>query len=243
MIPKGLLLPALLVSAFAIPIALHKDGLRTIQRGFASWWQTNNLTTAPEPKPPEWVDASDIRQLAGPTANLDSLSTGMPVEGEPVGHLSEVIRFNVTPQWVMHRWPRVTTELSDLNLEGLRVPLVTGTAPHDLAGSLTYYFDNQQLVQRITFHGFTADERPLVELLVKKCGFRAEPTLGRGLYLAKWSGKTKSALWVQHAPVVQAKQRMTQLELELELNRPGRGYGLSERFSDLLAEQQRTGRW
>jgi len=249
MIPKSLLLPALLVAGVGVPIALHEDGLGTVQRGVTSWWRTDDspsiaaLEIEAEIKAAA-IDLSDVRQLVDvPSSRREPAPNGVPIEGAAVADLSEVIRFDVTPQWVMQRWPRVTTELSDLNLEGLRVPLVTGKLSYDLAGSLTYYFDKRQRVQRITFHGFTADERPLVDLLVKHCGFRPERTLGRGLYLAKWGGKPRSALLVQHAPVVHASQRMTQLELELEVNRPGRGYQLSDRFSELLAEQQHAGRW
>ena len=48
----------------------------------------------------------------------------------------------------MRRWPRVTT-VPQFALAGLRVPLVTGTQIDDLAGSLTYYFDRTDQVQRI----------------------------------------------------------------------------------------------
>ena len=242
MFPKRLFLPALLVVAIALPIALHEDGLGSLTGRL----QKKKSTKLAEPKTEtkkstSTTDMDELHRLAKPTENLGSGT--VPIEGTPVSDLSEVIRFNITPEWVMQRWPRVTAELSDLDLEGLRVPLVTGTARHDLAGSLTYYFDDRKYVQRITFHGFTADEQPLVELLVKHCVLRPEPTLGRGLYLAKWSGIPRSALWVRHAPVIDASQQFTQLELELELNRPGRGYRLSKRFNDLLTEQQMSGRW
>ena len=67
-----------------------------------------------------------------------------------------------TSAWVLARWPRVSTRLANLDLQGYRVPLVSGTADGDLAGSLTYYFNSQQRVQRITFIGSTGDARPLV---------------------------------------------------------------------------------
>ena len=247
MLPKGFLFSSLLVAAVMVPIAIREEGSGTVRDGIATWLQKEK-EEAPQqngtPKASETDDVNDIRELAvGPTTNPEPYSTEVPIEGTPVEHLSEIIRFNVTPQWVMGRWPRVTTELSNLNLEGLRVPLVTGKKPHDLAGSLTYYFDKQQQVQRITFHGFTSDERPLVDLLTKKCGFHPEPTLGRGLYMAKWSGKPKSALWVRHIPLAKTSPRSAELKLELELNRPGDGYRLSKQFSGLLSEQQRAGRW
>ena len=78
--------------------------------------------------------------------------------------LAEVLRFDVSPRWVTDRWPRVSTVHVQPDLEGLRVPLVTGTMASDLLGSLTYYFDRQQRVRRITLHGHTGDERMLVTL-------------------------------------------------------------------------------
>ncbi len=54
---------------------------------------------------------------------------------------SSVFDFQITPEWVVAHWPTVSTGLAQLQLEGYRVPLVTGTAQQDLAGSLTYYFN------------------------------------------------------------------------------------------------------
>jgi hypothetical protein len=51
----------------------------------------------------------------------------------PIVSLAEVLRFDISPDWVMGRFPRVSTVLAELNLDGLRVPLVTGTSPSDLA--------------------------------------------------------------------------------------------------------------
>jgi hypothetical protein len=93
------------------------------------------------------------------------------LEGSGVNQLEQVFRFDVTTAWVMGHWSRVSTSLAELNLQGYRVPLVTGTKDSDLAGSLSYYFNPQQRVQRITFQGTTGDARPLVGLLVARHGF------------------------------------------------------------------------
>jgi hypothetical protein len=73
------------------------------------------------------------------------------------------------------------------------VPLVTGTRPDDIAGSLTYYFDKRQQLQRITFEGVVGDERRLVNFVTGQYKLKAEPTLGAGLYVAKWSGRPQKA--------------------------------------------------
>ena len=82
-----------------------------------------------------------------------------------------MLRFDVTASWVMQHWPRVSTGLPYLQLQGYRVALVTGTRVTDLAGSLTYYFNAQQQVQRITFRGTTGDPSVLVALLAGRYGF------------------------------------------------------------------------
>ena len=237
---RRLLLPTSVIAAVGVPIAMNEDGLESVKQGVATVWRTVSSQEDENDKP----DTAEIRRLReDPAVDSDPPLRGTPIEGAPVSDLGEVLRFDVTPFWVMQRWPRVTTQLASLDLEGYRVPLVTGTQFYDLAGSLTYYFDKQHAVQRITFHGYTGDEAKLVDLMTKKCGMRPEPTLGRGLYLTKWSGKPKSALRVKHGPVVSADAPRSQLEVELELNRPGRGYKLSDSFSQSLAEERRCGRW
>ncbi|MEO8495680.1 MAG: DUF6690 family protein, partial [Planctomycetota bacterium] len=70
-----------------------------------------------------------------------------------IGELEHILQFNVTPEWIVQRWSRVSTIRSDTGLDGLRVALVTGTNLEDVAGSLTYYFDKQRQLRRVTFDG------------------------------------------------------------------------------------------
>ena len=110
--------------------------------------------------------------------------------------------------------------LSDSNLEGLRVALVTGSQTDDVAGSLTYYFDKQHAVQRITLHGTTGDPRRLVQFVTETYKLTPQPTLDAGLYVAHWNGQPTSALRVFHAPIVRADQSLSRYEVQLEINRP-----------------------
>ena len=84
-------------------------------------------------------------------------TTKLPVEGVRFHSLAEVLRFDVTKEWVYNNWPRKSTGLADPELYGVRVPLVTGTGYGDLAGSLTYQFNPQGQVQHISF---SMAERP-----------------------------------------------------------------------------------
>ena len=94
------------------------------------------------------------------------------VPGPQVSNFGDVFRFDMTPQAVTQRWSRVSTGLGDARLQGYRVPLVTGTAESDLAGSLTYFFDGRPKLRRITFLGTTGNPQRLVEFLGKRYGFR-----------------------------------------------------------------------
>ena len=145
-----------------------------------------------------------------------------PVEGYGAHDLSEVFNFNGSPGWVMSRWPRVTVGLAELDMQGYRVPLVTGTAQDDLAGSLTYYFDDKQHVKLIHFRGTTGNPHKLVSLVMSRYGLKpqATPDPSMQLYQLKWNGKPVSELQVRTARVVRAAQPYTRCQVELALKRP-----------------------
>ena len=133
-----------------------------------------------------------------------------------------VFRFDLTTDWVLQRWPRVSTTTAHEHLKGYRVPLVTGTADHDLAGSLTYFFNPDQNVQRIVFQGSTGDFRPLANFVVARHGMRPQktPDAGLHLYQAYWNGKPVSQLQVQPSGVVRTEQPQSRFEVRLTIERP-----------------------
>ncbi|HEV3137100.1 MAG TPA: DUF6690 family protein [Pirellulales bacterium] len=145
-----------------------------------------------------------------------------PVEGFSAQDLGEVLQFEGTPAWVMTRWPRVTAGLAELDLQGYRVPLVTGTAEDDLAGSLTYYFDKNQHIEFINFHGTTGDPRKLIALVTSRYKFLRQTTEDPSLHLyqVKWNGKALSELRVRPARVVRADQPHARYEVDLAMKRP-----------------------
>src|SRR5262249_25055653 len=111
----------------------------------------------------------------------------------PIYELNEVVNFEASPSWVMARWPRVSAGLAELDLQGYRVSLITGTGEADVAGSLTYYFDKQQRVKRIGLRGTTGDPRPLVGLVTGQYHLTRQPTNDPSiwLYQEKWNGKPR----------------------------------------------------
>ena len=112
----------------------------------------------------------------------------------------------------------------------------------DLAGTLTYYFDQQDEVQRITFYGFTGDERKLVELVTGNYNLKQQPSLG-GLYLLRWNRRVISALKIKHAPIVNASRAHKRRQLMLELNRPASNQSVSAGFAQILKHEQMNRQW
>ena len=107
----------------------------------------------------------DARRLTG-------LTRPSPAQTMRYHSIQEVLRFDVSKEWVYQNWDRKSTGLGDPELFGIRVALVTGTQRTDLAGSLTYLFDGQGQVQHISFRGRTADTTPLVQFLTQTYQFQ-----------------------------------------------------------------------
>jgi len=165
----------------------------------------------------------------GPTAGIPAAPVAalLPgadqnVEGPMVSDLAEVFRFDITPDWILRRWPHVTTGLAQLQLQGYRVVLMTGTAESDLAGALTYYFNAQQRLERITFQGKTGDARNLVAFLTGRLQFSRRLTNDPGLTVyeaVRPNGKPVGGVRIRSAGIVKASEPYTRFDVELALER------------------------
>jgi len=187
---------------------------------------------------------------------LDQPPTPPATPGQPVAvstpyrparasieHLEQVIRFDIPPQWVMQQWSEVNTATGDRDMDGMRVALVTGTRESDLAGSLTYYFDKAQRVQRLTFVGTTGDPRRVAETVTRYFHLKPVNALNGGLYLSKWNGVITSAMEVTRAAKIRSDSPHTRYVVRLELNRPSRRYGLSYGMMTRVKAAKDAGRW
>src|SRR5688500_18560354 len=151
---------ALAVAAIAPYLALDDQVAATVQA------QLGRFTGGGKPAEQDPLAAAEPQ-------SAEVLAVGKTVAQPPaVVPLEEAIRFNATPEWVTSRWPRVTSVTGDTSHLGLRVPLVSGTDAADVAGSLTYYFDQEHQLQRITLLGVTGVVSRLVALAVGKFGLR-----------------------------------------------------------------------
>ncbi|MFN7292156.1 MAG: DUF6690 family protein [Pirellula sp.] len=165
------------------------------------------------------------------------------IGGGNVQDLREVLRFDVTPVWLTQRFSRVTTVLSNVQLDGMRVPLITGTQTTDLAGTLTYYFDSRQSVRRINLHGLTGDPSQLANLMVQFYGLKPEQSLGGQLYTSRWNNQVNCVLQLSPAPIVYSGADHSKFVVFLELNQADANMGLSQEASEILNTLQSIRRW
>src|SRR5258708_2407566 len=145
-------LPALVVFGAAGAGYVYSHG--DIARNFSPATWISDEGSVAEKGPP------DVERLAA--APKEQV---VAVPGPEVSNFGDVFRFDMTPQAVTQRWSRVSTGLGEVRMQGYRVPLGTGNAESDVAGSLTYYFGGRPKLRRITFLGTTANPQRLVDFL------------------------------------------------------------------------------
>lgn len=212
--------PLLLAAAVGVPYAA------TNGPGLDSIWNQDTATSAPDAR--STTGAAPGSQAAGmPGSGLGSY----PGAGLQPIPLPQVLNFNVSKAWVYQRWDRKTTALSELDLDGVRVPLVTGTSVGDVAGSLTYYFDEQGQVQRIALVGCTGNTTQLEQLVTHHFGFQrqATPIAGQRLYQLKSGDKVFGELRLRPAAVIVSNDPFDSFAIDFQLQRPGTGTPLPKK--------------
>ena len=181
--------------------------------------------------------------LGTPTLNQIQQQPTAAVGGGIVNDLREVLRFDIVPSWLPQRFARVSTVTSNVQMDGLRVPLITGTQPKDIAGTLTYYFDASQTLKRINLHGLTGDPTQLAHLMVQYYQLNPEQSLGGQLYTTRWNNRITSVMQIAPAPIIYAGADHSKYIIFLELNQPSNQYGLSHEASEILRTSEATQRW
>ncbi len=145
-------------------------------------------------------------------------------EMPPVVDMALALRYDVTTNWILARYPRVTTGAIDGELHGYRVPLVTGTRHEDIAGSLTYYFNKRQRLEKITFRGNCGDPRKLVLHVTSRYNFTRQETDDPGLFLyqTRWNGNSRGELQIRPAKIVHATSPYAKYTVSLTMINPDR---------------------
>jgi len=218
-----------LAAAVGVPYAISstglKDSMTSDEPAATSVTVTSSTETASSGFQIPFLGTSNDATSAGATkiADAPAVPFNPRIAGDPVQNLGEIFNYDVTTGWVMNRWPRVSTRLAELDLQGYRVPLVTGTAHDDIAGALTYYFNQDQKVERITFYGTTGDPQKIVAAITA-LGLTQVIHSDAGLYLyqSKWNGEVESELQVRPAKVVRADAPNERYGLALVLKRPAK---------------------
>jgi hypothetical protein len=237
MLSRSLAVPTLLAASVAVPY------VATNAPDWKQQWNTppaagdtggptappllgNNVLQRPVPS---------TTMPGGPGATLYPTQT--PLEGTPAVSLSEVFRLDVTKDWVYARWPRKSTALAELDLYGVRVPLVTGAQLTDVAGSLTYYFGPEGRVRLISFRGRTGDTTQLVQLVTQRFGLQQQATLvaGEQLFQTRDGEKIFSSLRTRPAPVLWASSPHDSFSVELDLQDPATARPLAQNLPPLPA--------
>jgi len=203
MFGRPMLFAGVLLAAAVVPYVLLDENISKTARG-----QWNRLLgKAGEKKGDVLANLNQATEKASA-----ALVTASPAA------IEDIFRFDVTPQWVTSRWPRVSTVAGEPKHLGMRVPLVSGTQPHDIAGSLTYYFNEHHQLQRITFTGLTSDPRRLLAATVTPNGLKSQPTTHAAHYTAGNPKQPTSQVTVRHLAVVSAEAR-TRAEVAVDLRR------------------------
>ncbi|MBX7167227.1 MAG: hypothetical protein K1X74_12935 [Pirellulales bacterium] len=208
MLSRRLLLPVVAATAVAGPYLYYESGdlLKPLEGLVSASSAGDNVLSAAQ----QYLAASQSPSADGQLPRPELVP------------LEEALQFGITPQWVMRRWARVSTQLADLDLQGYRVTLVSGTQPSDVAGSLTYYFDRGHQLQRIELHGTTGEPGRIAALVSHVYGLKRTvgERPGEVLFRESWAGQTGSELSVVPAEIVRTEMPHARFVVDLKLTRP-----------------------
>jgi hypothetical protein len=157
-----------------------------------------------------------------------------PMDGNRFYSLEQVLRFDITREWVYQNWTRKSTGPTDVGLFAVRVPVVTGTHLGAIAGSLTYFFNAYGQAEHISFRGWTGDATQLVNFLTRTYGFqRSTSAVGEQLLHVTRGERAQSELRIRSEGVVSNTTPHRSFAVELELARPGSARFLPPRAPQL----------
>lgn len=227
----------LLVAAGGSYLAMSDSGV-PVGQWISDWTQAVRPSGSPLA-----VQPADPAPIGGVVGDNGPASIAASDGLEPIVDLREALNFNITPAWVVQRWPRVTNSVAPDGLHVMRVSLVTGTSVDDVCGCLTYYFDTRQRLERITLHGSAGDPSRLIAIVTRDHGLQPHRTLDAALYLKRWNGTPRCVLWIGHAPLARADQPHLRYQIMLELNRTDGKYRLSDETAAFLDERRKAGLW
>ncbi|MCI0361750.1 MAG: hypothetical protein L0211_24965 [Planctomycetaceae bacterium] len=214
MFRRPLILMSVLAAAIGVPYVALDEQVKGFVRAQLARWPGDSESSQADP-------LAKIDGLLKPMASTTASAPGMPAAAASPATvpLEESIRFDVTPEWVTLRWPQVTSVIGDSEHLGLRVMLVSGTSPSDVAGALTYYFDQEHRVERITLDGVTGEPSRLVNYTVGRFGLRPTQTKEPGLFYSDDPNEPTSMLRLAALPIVRPEAPLARVHVTLDLKR------------------------
>ena len=210
------------------------------------WAMPGNITEPPDTNSPFQL-AGARRPISGLANNEATVSPASPdaTLSQPVywafNGPADYLRFDIDRDWINTRWSQVSTIPGEDNLTGLRVPLVSGPRPQDVHGSLTYYFDARQQLQRITLRGWTGDGSPLIDFVTRGLGMQEQASNAAALYTAGSSRKLKGALRMDVPPTRRDDAPTEQFMVLMELTNPANSLSVSRQVQDILTAMEKSG--
>ena len=240
MASRPLIIATLVGASVGVPyLASHPQSVKSgtnIAAPIGSYGQQQNAT------------ATRLPIIGGQSQGLPAIpgapasTNRVPLNGTQFTSIDQVLRFDVSKEWVYQNWDRKSTGPTDVGLFSVRVPLVMAPQMYALAGSLTYYFNDQGQVEHISFRGRTGDSTQLVQYLTTTYQFQHIPSpTGEQVYQVQYEGQVQSELRTHPEAVLWLNSPNQSIAVELELARPGSSRVLPPRPTGFEALQRAAG--
>jgi hypothetical protein len=178
------------------------------------------VSTSPFGTPPP--ASSDGRQRSEPSGTVSQASpetqASPATPGPATIDLRAWLRWDLPRGYLLWQHPNAAIVPTERNLLGYRFPFTTGLQPQDLTGTLTYYYDAKDQLQRMELSAASENPWPMTQWLLPH--FRLQPIAplqpNFRLAILKSRDKTQSLLAVATGNASSARPPH---ELFLELNR------------------------
>ena len=231
---KRIIYLLLLMSVFSVPMLMLNSQWRDslTRAGSDLFKQVGHLPRRLIPAGEAVQKGTQAESSLSPMAiQLEQAVKRFHAGGGRIADFNTVFQCGAPRSWVQRTYGDIS-EAADGQREGLRVSLVTGNRPEDLAGSLTYWFDRQGRVERITFQGVTGNPAKLVSF-----AHRSQKMVARGcerdaIFVRDGKNGPLHLLHISRLPFVNVQTQYGRYEVTLELNQPGSS--LSSASSDVL---------
>jgi hypothetical protein len=156
------------------------------------------------------------RQRSEPSSPAPQESQATP--GPATIDLRAWLRWDLPRGYLLWQHPNAAIVPTERNLIGYRIPFTTGFQPQDLTGTLTYYYDAKEQLQRMELSAASGNPWPMTQWLLPQFHLQPIISLDPNVRLAtlKSRDKTQSLMAVATG---KAPSGSPPHELFLELNR------------------------